>query len=738
MGPREALAKSEPRQSIHEHTAAVVEVLKDVWMRVGGLLEASDAMALFWAATLHDIGKICAGFQEALRRGEGWGWRHEAFSGLIACACLPQTPQADWATAAILTHHRMNVAFRQAREFGRQLSWKRITGEMGTPDWQAVAEWLDTDVREWATAWRKAGIPLPNETTAWENLTERIADLPSVHKRLLSVVKKFSWGGIMGDVPEDQKERIRSILLRGGLIWADHMASGNAGLPHIDAVEALEKFVSLEVPATPYAHQKDCARRGTVLMTAPTGSGKTAAAALWLKQNLREPRAANILYVLPFKASINAMFLRLRRAFDDAVTLHHSSAVHMLSSIYENEPNAAKAARALARLDASCVRVTTPFQIIKPFFLPRSYARMLASLANSLLVVDELHAYEPRTLGLVLSAFRFLKENFDARFLFMSATVPPFLVGLLERASLLDSNTPRIQPNEGFLKRLRRHRVILQNTALPQMLGDVAATAEKENVLVCCNTVATAQDTYRGLKRRLPSDDILLLHSRFNMRDRNAKERTILENPPRVLVATQVVEVSLDLDYDHMFTELAPLDALIQRMGRVNRKATRPEAQVHVTTPSGPHPYDTSLLEATASVLQRINDSFLPEEALAELLQDAYEPARENLEREFGRAFSNFVAAVDELHGFEHEERLDCFYSLFEAVEVLPKCLLKEYTQLLKKKQFITAHSLLVPVSDRMFHYLRRNELIQKGIILNTPVHIVDLPYDSELGLMSI
>jgi len=172
-------------------------------------------------------------------------------------------------------------------------------------------------------------------------------------------------------------------------------------------------------------------------------------------------------------------------------------------------------------------------------------------------------------------------------------------------------------------------------------------------------------------------------------------------------------------------------------MGRVNRKATRPEAQVHITTPSGPHPYDTSLLEATASVLRRIDNSFLPEEALAELLQDAYEPARENLEREFEQAFSNFVAAVDELHGFEHDERLDDFYSLFEAVEVLPKCLLKEYTQLLKKKQFITAHSLLVPVSDRMFHYLRRNKLIQKGIILNTPVHIVDLPYDSELGLMS-
>ena len=71
--------------------------------------------------------------------------------------------------------------------------------------------------------------------------------------------------------------------------------------------------------------------------------------------------------------------------------------------------------------------------------------------------------------------------------------------------------------------------------------------------------------------------DVVLLHSRFCRRDRDNIEKNLQAGLPKVLVATQVVEVSLDVDFEQAFSEPAPIDALIQRFGRVNRKGKGPQ-----------------------------------------------------------------------------------------------------------------------------------------------------------------
>ena len=100
------------------------------------------------------------------------------------------------------------------------------------------------------------------------------------------------------------------------------------------------------------------------------------------------------------------------------------------------------------------------------------------------------------------------------------------------------------------------------------------------SVLVCCNTVRRAQRVYEKLKESHPELQVELLHGRFNSVDRLEKEKRLLDQMStkcrpnargNVLVATQVVEVSLDVDFDTIFTEPAPLDALLQRFGRINR-----------------------------------------------------------------------------------------------------------------------------------------------------------------------
>ena len=112
----------------------------------------------------------------------------------------------------------------------------------------------------------------------------------------------------------------------------------------------------------------------------------------------------------------------------------------------------------------------------------------------------------------------------------------------------------------------------------------IAKSKQASSTLVVCNHVPTAQEVYNKLKGEV--SDTKLLHSRFTRRDRNEKENELGKNLPKILVATQVVEVSLDLSFKQAFTEPAPIDALVQRMGRVNRRPKPDEqpATVHIFT----------------------------------------------------------------------------------------------------------------------------------------------------------
>lgn len=137
------------------------------------------------------------------------------------------------------------------------------------------------------------------------------------------------------------------------------------------------------------------------------------------------------------------------------------------------------------------------------------------------------------------------------------------------------------------------------------------------SVLVCLNTVKRAQQAYEELTDRLSNRvEVELLHSRFNGIDRLEKEKHVqnacgsISNNRKtiVLVATQVVEVSLDIDLDVIYSDPAPLEALIQRFGRINRRCLKKYAPVNVFNKpdDGQHIYDDALVKNTLNVLKRM------------------------------------------------------------------------------------------------------------------------------------
>nr|BBH92264.1 hypothetical protein KTA_04630 [Thermogemmatispora argillosa] len=143
--------------------------------------------------------------------------------------------------------------------------------------------------------------------------------------------------------------------------------------------------------------------------------------------------------------------------------------------------------------------------------------------------------------------------------------------------------------------------------------------------MACCNTVERAQRLYQRLRQVLAAEQVLLLHSRFTARDRQVREAQILERAEvgarqqaLALVATQVVEVSLNLDLDTIYTDPAPLEALVQRFGRVNRAGSKGIVPVHVfrSPQDGQGIYLPGLVARTLRKLEQHQSQVIDEVAL--------------------------------------------------------------------------------------------------------------------------
>jgi len=230
------------------------------------------------------------------------------------------------------------------------------------------------------------------------------------------------------------------------------------------------------------------------------------------------------------------------------------------------------------------------------------------------------------------------------------------------------------------------------------------------------------------------------------VRDRLSKEKLVREaagatsehRQPIVLVATQVVEVSLDIDLDTVYTDPAPLEALVQRFGRINRRRKQTDlAPVHVyrLPDDGQKIYDQALVTRTLAVLERENGRPLDESAIGSWLDEIYSgEVAERWRREYVESATEFEATcIQTLRAFDADDGLeDMFYRAFDGLEVLPEALYDEY-KLLREEEPIRAGELLVPISWRRYHALAREGRIlprERG-----EPYVVNAMYDSESGL---
>ena len=721
---------------------------------------------LFWAGFLHDWGKSARGFQALLRGAiRRWPHRHEVLSLAFVPWVASDWPQEDalWLAAAILSHHKDADDLLDLYPEGLDEEDDPLHALLSELDRHVVVRlwhWLADLAREWIEELGLAPLgvtftPPPPRDIAVSHVME--AGLTQVRRWLDEYdrfIEDLSW-------EREMSLRLCGTLLRGYLVQADHTASAHVGPflpPHARAETIL---AAAGIPATSlYDHQKQAAATsGNALLIAPTGSGKTEAALLWAAHQKEAGRPLpRVFYALPYQASMNAMYDRLQRIFPRAVGLVHGrSTLALYRRLMEREYDPEHAARealwlnSVARLHLPPVRVFSPYQMLKAAFQLKGYEALLADYAQAVFIFDEIHAYEPKRLAMILELVRFLREHLGATFFVMSATFPTVVQRQLETA-LGTFQIIRAAPH--LFERFTRHRVhllagdMLHETGRQRIL---AAFTQGKSVLVVCNTVARAQEMYRALRDALPGvgeDTLILVHGRFNARDRLRKEAKILAHTglgrggqdPVIVVATQVVEVSLNIDLDVLFSDPAPLEALVQRFGRVNRKGRLHLAPVYVFSEpdDGQGIYDPRLVQGTLEILaSAAHEKPLHEGLVQEWLDTVYrtedfwqdwEKVYNETAREFRESF------LDPLIPFNSDPSLErAFDQLFDGTEVLPLCLEEEY-QRLQKERPLEASELLVPISWGRWHQLRLSQRIwtEPG---KWP-QIVDVPYSKEMGLM--
>jgi CRISPR-associated endonuclease/helicase Cas3 len=711
---------------------------------------------LFWAAFFHDWGKAARGFQTRLREKGRWPHRHEVLSLAFLGWLLPED-DARTVVATIVSHHRDPEDLERLYPLSlppEDDPLGDLIQELDESTIRRLWHWLKEICPVWieALGFLELGVkyyqPLPEE--------EAVAYIKSgagVLRRRLLDYRRFVRSLRSGASPHLV---VPGLVLRGSMLQADHTASAVTGMfPELGiARETVLASTNLS-EATLYPHQRlSWQAESSAILTAPTGSGKTEAALLWASCQFEIAGGLpRLFYVLPYQASMNAMYDRLAQVFPGRVGLLHSRSILALyRRLMEREYGPHQAAeearwlRNLAELRYYPVSVFSPYQMLKAVYRLKGYEALLTDYAGAAFIFDEIHAYEPARLALILETIRYLCENLQARFFVMSATLPH---PVWQRLREVLKNPTEIVSSAEVFRVFTRHQINLVAGELLENGLERALTAFREgkSVLVTCNTVARAQEAFCQLRQFLPPEVILMVHGRYNGRDRLEKERKVMEatavdserRGPVVVVATQVVEVSLNIDLDVLFSDPAPLEALVQRFGRVNRKRRVTLAPVYVFTEpvGGQGVYFQDMVNNTLEVLRQEADGRPVDEALVqEWLKEIYSgDVLHRWEAEYDRVASEFRQTfLKSLRPFDSDATLEeAFERLFDGVEVLPAGLWEEYRGL-RKERPLEASQLLVSISWGRWQQLRKAGLIRSREGEWPPV--IDVPYSPELGLV--
>ena len=329
-------------------------------------------------------------------------------------------------------------------------------------------------------------------------------------------------------------------------------------------VKNIEKFLNGKELRTAQKFMK-MNRDKNLIVIAPTGSGKTEASLLWMN-------GEKSFYTLPLKVSSNAIYLRIKENYEykDVALLHSDAMAVYLREYNGNEDIGEKYER--SKMLSQPLTVCTVDQLFRFVYRALGTEIFAATLKYSKLVLDEIQAYEPRVIATIIYGLKMIQEM-GGKFAIITATFPPVLKYFMEQYGLVEGKQYIFKDFTGKeyqVEKYPRHKVEIRHSEMN--LDEIRLRGKNRKVLVICNTVSKAQKLYK----KLEGENVWLLHSKYIRRDRAFLERKIMgfseSGESGIWITTQIVEASLDIDFDILYTEMCTADSLLQRMGRCNRK----------------------------------------------------------------------------------------------------------------------------------------------------------------------
>lgn len=363
----------------------------------------------------------------------------------------------------------------------------------------------------------------------------------------------------------------------------------------------------------PYSFQKELLDKTSKfsLLFAPCGRGKTEASLSWALNALKKYNKNKIVFAMPTQVTSNAMWERLCNIFSmENVALFHGKSSIKLKNLENSEIIGDISSETFkGNVFFKPITVTTIDHVIYSFVHGFSQADFtLGNLQTSVLIFDEIHYYEENTLNHLYTLFGFLREM-NIPHILMSGTLPNFITDYLPDYEMTkDIEGLNFEPFtiEYFDECLiRKDGYDLNNDLIKEIKNNYENGLKQFFIF---NTVDRSSNFYRILKSQLQNYKIILYHSQFTHNHRVEKENEILDCSSKddafILIATQVIEISLDISADVMYTELAPPDALGQRGGRLNRKRKDGLFKMKIFDTESHLPYDENLIKKTKETLK--------------------------------------------------------------------------------------------------------------------------------------
>lgn len=662
-------AKSDTRETIKAHTEQVLlrlQEYKRIYGRALFLLSERDWQLLEIAVKYHDVGKADLFFQNKIRKKIGEKEievvsQHDVPHNFLSVMAIPfkdlglNKEEQRLVSQVVAFHHERNIPIDEIRVAIVDHYKKHFL-----PYKQLIEDHLGLNIDEKVRASKLNALEYQNR------------------------------------IRPDDPLYYRYVLLKGLLHRFDHAASADVPIElatEMNIAEYVNHFFKEKLKKEKNFLQRFAEEHQNdhVVVVAQTGMGKTEAGLLWLG-------ASKGFFTLPLRVSINAMYSRITdeenvgfskrepKLGEVATGLLHSTSLDYLYSLYDNEEAndvELEKVHSHSKEFANKLIITTIDQILKFPFYYLGFEKEFATMATAKVIIDELQAYDPKIAALLIRALKLIDE-IGGSFMIMTATLPDFYLQTLKR-ELGDSRIPLVY-KEFIDDSVKRHHIRLRDCSIldEEVITEMEQSGKKSKVLVICNTVDRAREVYDALDNR--GAQVKLLHARFTKRDRSRLEKQIIDfaksNHAGIWVTTQLVEASLDIDFDLLYTEMSTLDSQFQRYGRVNRKGSKPVERVNIqimtqdvsgVSKDKRSIYHHDIYERSLSLLKQHKQGLLLESSKLQMIKELYD--EEQLE---GSSFKKeFIDTLQQLknrphYDLERKEAQDLLRDI-QQVQVIPR-----------------------------------------------------------------